>query len=188
MLPAHLPPMCDWAVTLSSRFVPAVVRHCSVKAWISLKPTPNSAKTTGTRSSPAPMSRAGLALGLSSSGQGFPAWFQGSLWLRSGFGGPAWAAMGLKPFCARSHVAHPDRRVVPSGSWAMPGPAQGGCCTPGAGCASGVSIWGPWRGLGGPGPTQGLALLPGLTPIWLLFWAAVLYGSHCSVSGHLQRG
>lgn len=35
---------------------------------------------------------------------------------------------------------------------------------------------------------QGLALLSDLTPIWLLFWAAVLYGSHCSVSGYLQRG
>lgn len=34
-------------VTLFSRFVPAVVKQCSVKAWISLKPTPNSAKKTG---------------------------------------------------------------------------------------------------------------------------------------------
>lgn len=35
------------AVTLFSRFVPAVVKQCSVKAWISLKPIPNSAKKTG---------------------------------------------------------------------------------------------------------------------------------------------
>lgn len=35
-------------VTLFSHFVPAIVKQCSVKAWISLKPTPNSAKKTGT--------------------------------------------------------------------------------------------------------------------------------------------
>ncbi|EHB17871.1 BR serine/threonine-protein kinase 1 [Heterocephalus glaber] len=34
------------AVTLFSRFVPAVVKQCSVKAWISLKPIPNSAQKT----------------------------------------------------------------------------------------------------------------------------------------------
>lgn len=38
---------CGRAVTLFSRFVPAVVKQCSVKAWISLKPIPNSAKKTG---------------------------------------------------------------------------------------------------------------------------------------------
>lgn len=34
-------------VTLFSRFVPAIVKQCSVKAWISLKPIPNSTKKKG---------------------------------------------------------------------------------------------------------------------------------------------
>ena len=54
------PPAGAASVTLFSRFVPAVVKQCSVKAWISLKPTPNSAKKTGihpAHPSPAPQPR-----------------------------------------------------------------------------------------------------------------------------------
>ena len=54
------PPGGAASVTLFSRFVPAVVKQCSVKAWISLKPTPNSAKKTGihpAHPSPAPQPR-----------------------------------------------------------------------------------------------------------------------------------
>lgn len=48
------PPGGAAAVILFSHFVPAVVKQCSVKAWISLKPTPNSAKKTGIHPAPHP--------------------------------------------------------------------------------------------------------------------------------------
>lgn len=144
------------AVTLFSRFVPAIVKQCSVKAWISLRPTPNSAKKTGTHPAhppPPPSPPATWAWW-----QGWAAGAPRTLPFGQGTFGPAGGRLGqarLSPGGVGQLTRPPAGRDGPGDPRCSPCPGAPGGCRREAPSGRRV-LWasGPWltsRGRGSPG-------------------------------------